>query len=144
MFDQVLKAPLTMVKPRSSLLKMFQKIALNILVMIHQRICLEFKRNYLPDNIIMTVSVSFKVFQDNCPEDNCSRGKLPPGQLLPRKIAPRTIALRIIDPRENYPPRTLPPHHKISPENNCPHSSKFPSKSTTSELRKTMACLRVP
>ena len=32
---------------------------------------------------------------------------------------------------------------KIAPEDNCPHSSKFSSKSVMSELRKTMHCLRV-
>ena len=49
------------------------------------------------------------------------------GQLPPRKIAPRK----------------LPPHHKVSPGNNCPHLNKLPSKTTASELRKTMHCLRV-
>ena len=61
------------------------------------------------------------------PEDNCPQGKLTPGQLPPRIITPGK----------------LPPHYKISPENNCPRLSKFPSKSNTSELRKTMHCLRV-
>ena len=71
---------------------------------------------------------------DGCPLENCPRGKLhplriiAPGQLLPRKIAPPTIQLS--------------PHHKISPQKNCPHSSKFLSKSTTIKLRKTMHCFR--
>ena len=42
MFDKVLKAPLTMFKPRRSLPF--------------------FKKNYLPDNIIVTVFVSLKKF----------------------------------------------------------------------------------
>ena len=54
---------------------------------------------------------------DNCPPDNCLQGKLPP--------------------------RKLPPYHEISLENNCPHSSKFPPKSTTNDLRKTMHFLQV-
>ena len=79
------------------------------------------------------------------------------GQLPPRKITPWIIAHRIISPwmiahqiiaprtntprtiasEDNCPRGKLPPHHKISPENNCPHSSKFLPKSTTSELKKT-------
>ena len=53
------------------------------------------------------------VSQTVAPEDNCPLGKLPPGKLLL--------------------------HHKISSENNFPHSSER----NTSELRKTMHCLRV-
>ena len=43
----------------------------------------------------------------------------------------------------NCPQGKLPPHHKTSPENSCPYSSNFLSKSTMSELRKTMNCQRV-
>ena len=70
-------------------------------------------------------------------------GELPPGQLPPRIIARGRIAPRTIAPEENCLPGKLPPHHKLSPENSCPHSSNFPSKSTTSELRKAMDCRRV-
>ena len=65
---------------------------------------------------------------------------LPPGQLPPRKITPRTIA-----PEDNCntspspSPRKFPPHYKIFSENNCCHSSKFPSKSTTSEHEENYA-----
>ena len=38
---------------------------------------------------------------------------------------------RMIAPEENYPWENCPPHHKFSPKINSPHSSKFPSKSTT-------------
>ena len=51
-------------------------------------------------------------------------GQLPRGKLLPSLIiALRIVTLRII------PPRKLAPHDKISLENNCPHSRKFPLKS---------------
>ena len=78
-------------------------------------------------------------------------------QLPPRKIASQTvapwmiapwlIAPRTIAPEENcfrgkLPLGKLPPHHKTSTKNNSLHSSKFPSKSTTSEMRKTMRCLK--
>ena len=63
---------------------------------------------------------------DNCPLDNC-----------PLDDCPRAIA-----PENNCPPR------KIAPEENfpltilyCPYSSKFPPKSITGELRKTVHCL---
>ena len=80
----------------------------------------------------------------NCPLDDCS-----PDNCLPWAIAleenwlPRTIA-----PEDNCPPREvdpgkLPPYHRKSSENNLPHLSKFPLKSTRSELRKTMHCLPV-
>ena len=87
--------------------------------------------------------------EENCPPDTCPLDDCPtpriiaPKQFSPRKIAPCTIA-----PKENclqgkVSPRQLPPHHKIPLENNCSHSSKLPLKSTTSELKKTMHCLRV-
>ena len=46
------------------------------------------------------------------------------------------------------PPRKIDlqkiaPPYKIFSKNNCPYSSKFSSKTTTSELRKTIHCLRV-
>ena len=77
--------------------------------------------------------------------DDCPRGKLPPWVIAPRTIFPWIIAPRKIAPENNCPPPgKLPTHHKISLENNCPHWRKFPLASTTSELRQTMHCLRVP
>ena len=58
-------------------------------------------------------------------EVNCPQGILPFGQLPPRKISPGKIA--------HLPWNFL--------KNNCPHSSKFPSTRTMSELRKTRHCL---
>ena len=57
------------------------------------------------------------------------------GQLLPKIIVPeedslRTTAPRTITSQDNCPRGRLPPHHKISPKNSCPHPSNFPSKST--------------
>ena len=37
-------------------------------------------------------------------------------------------SLLIAPPPGQFPRRQLPPHHNISPENNCPHSSKFSQK----------------
>ena len=48
---------------------------------------------------------------------------------------------RTIAPEDNCPQGKLPPHHKVFPVNNRPHSNKLPSKSTTNELRETMHCL---
>ena len=73
------------------------------------------EENYPPDNCTLD-----DCFLENCPPDN-----------YPRKIALTRIRGK------------LSPHHKIFLQNNCPHSSKFPPKSTTSELDKTMQCLRV-
>ena len=70
-----------------------------------------------------------KLPPDICPLEDC-----PPNN-CPQAIAPRTNALE-----ENCPPGKSHPHHKISPENRWPQSSKFPSKSTTRKLRKTMDC----
>ena len=57
------------------------------------------------------------------------------GQLPPRKILHRTIASWMIAPGENWPPlpdncprEELLPHRKISVENNCLDSSKFPTQ----------------
>ena len=64
--------------------------------------------------------------------------------IVPRIIPPNTIAHEDNCPIEKLPPGKLPPpYHKIFPENNCPHSSKFPQKSPTGELRVTMHELRV-
>ena len=52
---------------------------------------------------------------NNCLLDNCPKWIITRGKLFPRKF---------------------PPHHKISRKNNCPHSSKFLSKSTTSTIIK--------
>ena len=66
--------------------------------------------------------------------DNCPRRKLSPPHrtIASRTISPWMIAYRIIAPRK------IAPHHKIFPENNFLLSSKFPPKSTTSELRTSM------
>ena len=87
----------------------------------------------------MFLTVLGQLPPDNCPPDNCYLDDCPPDN------CPRTIAPEYICPQENYPspPENCPLHPKISPKNNRPHSSKFPSKSTTSELRKAMHCLRV-
>ena len=66
------------------------------------------------------------------PADNCLLDACPSTNNCPRTISPRKID-----------PRTITSHHKISLENNFPHSSKFPLKSTTRELRRTMQYLRV-
>ena len=52
---------------------------------------------------------------NNCLLDNCPKWIITRGKLFPRKF---------------------PPHHKIFQKNNCPHSSKFLSKSTTSTIIK--------
>ena len=52
---------------------------------------------------------------NNCLLDNCPKWIITRGKLFPRKF---------------------PPHHKISRKNNCPHSSKFLSKSTKSTIIK--------
>ena len=59
---------------------------------------------------------------DNCLQENCPMDDCPPGNC----------------PQEKLPCRKLHTHHKTSLENNCCHSSKLTSTSTTSELRKTM------
>ena len=51
MFDKVRKAPLTMIKPKRSLQKIY---LLKVNSQIHQEIWVDFKRNHLPDNV-MTV-----------------------------------------------------------------------------------------
>ena len=56
-------------------------------------------------------------------------------------MPPKKIALWTVTPW-TIAPGKLPPHHKIYPKNNCPNSSNFFSKSTMSELRKTMDCLQ--
>ena len=71
-----------------------------------------------------------------------------PWIIAPGQLSPRIIALEENCPPDNCPPGKfsagkLPPHHKVYPKNNHPHSSKLPSESTMSELRKTMHCLRV-
>ena len=83
--------------------------------------------------------------EENCPPHNCSPRKIPPWMIAPWKIAPEVNCLPDNYPRGKLPPSPgkLRPHHKISLENNCTHSSKFPSKGTTSELKKTKHCLRV-
>ena len=91
-------------------------------------------------------------FRTIAPEENCPSDNFPLDD-CPRIIAPRTIASEkncppTIVPEDNCPRGKLPPENcsltiKFPPKNNCPHSSKFPLKSTTSELRKTMHCLRV-
>ena len=92
--------------------------------------------------------------EENCPPDTCPLDDYPLDDCpTPQIIALKQFSLRktapcTIVPEENCPqgkltPGQLPPHHIISLENNCPHSSKLPSKSTTSELKKTMYCLRV-
>ena len=58
--------------------------------------------------------------EENCPSDNC----------------PWTIVPEDNCPRGNMPPENRSLTIKFPPKNNCPHSSKFPSKGTTSELRK--------
>ena len=50
-FSKVLDQPI-----RATLLK------INSIIEIYQGICLDFKRNYLLDNLIMAVSVSLKTF----------------------------------------------------------------------------------
>ena len=69
-------------------------------------------------------------------------GQFPPWKIAPGKLPVDNYPLDDF-PLDNYPPddcipEKLSPHHKISPENNCPQSSKFPLKGTASELRKTM------
>ena len=61
------------------------------------------------------------------------------GQLPPKKIVPKENCFpdNCLPDNCPHPSEKLPPNHKISPENNSSHSSKFPSKSTGSELRKT-------
>ena len=55
---------------------------------------------------------------------------------LIKKKSGADIAAEENCPQGKLPPEKLHPHHKISPQNNCRHPSKFPSKSTTSELNK--------
>ena len=76
---------------------------------------------------------------DDCPPGNCLPDSCPRGKLPPRKIAPQTNALEDNCPLGKLPPAKLLLHHKISSENNFPRSSEI----NTSELRKTMHCLRV-
>ena len=69
-----------------------------------------------------------KLASDNCSPHNYPRGKISPGQLSPRKFGAEKLP----------PPLTIKfPSKIIAP------THKFPPKSTTSELRKTMHCLRV-
>ena len=57
MFDKVLKAPLTIAKTQKQSSKDISKYLLEVNSAIgSQEICLDFKRNHLPDNI-MTVFV---------------------------------------------------------------------------------------
>ena len=78
--------------------------------------------------------------QENCSQNNCPwmivlwiialrsivlENNWPRGKLLPGK-----------SPKRKIDPAKLPPHYEISLKNNCPHSSKFPPKTATSELRK--------
>ena len=69
------------------------------------------------------------------------------GLLMHLQLTPKNLRFLLKDTfvlvLGQLPPEQFPSHHEISPENNCHHSSKFLSKSTTSELRKTMHCLRV-
>ena len=81
--------------------------------------------------------------EENCPPDNWSPRQLPARKTAPEENCPQAISLKDNCAQGKLPPRRIVAHHKISPENNCPNSSKFPSKRTTSELRKTMVCLRV-
>ena len=61
----------------------------------------------------------------------CDREKLVLGQ-LPLDDCPREkLPLRIIANNKNCSWENCPPHRKFSPKINSPHSSKFPSKSTT-------------
>ena len=103
---------------------------------------------------ICLISAAVSITFNSKTPDNCPRGKLPPGYLptgwLPAGWLPQPPdnCPHTIFPEENclqgkVSPRQLPPHHKIPLENNCPHSSKLPSESTTSELKKTVHCLRV-
>ena len=59
----------------------------------------------------------FYLVSKNFPRGKLSPGYLPPGQFPPRIIAPE---------KNRLPLGKLAPHHKISLENNCPHSNKFP------------------
>ena len=60
-----------------------------------------------------------------------------------RTIAPWMIASFPPPPQNIASEENCLTHHKIPPKNNSLHSSKFPSKSTTSELKKTMHFLQV-
>ena len=62
---------------------------------------------------------------------------------LPRKFSPRIITSEEDCPLVNCPQGKLPPHHKVFPINNRPHSNKLLSKCAMSELRKTIHCLQV-
>ena len=67
------------------------------------------------------------------------RNMLVLGQLPPKKIAPKENCFpdNCLPDNCPHPSEKLPPNHKISPKNNSSHSSKFLSKSTRNELRKT-------
>ena len=70
----------------------------------------------------------------------CSLFHTVSGQLPPRKIASQIIAPWMIVPRI-IASRTIAHLPWNFPKNNCPHSSKFRSRRTMSELRKTRHCL---
>ena len=77
-------------------------------------------------------------FQNNYPQ-----GKFSPWIFSTLMIAAPGIAHKENCPPPPSPPKNMPPHHKISSENSCLQSSKFPSSSTMTELKKAMHCLRV-
>ena len=71
--------------------------------------------------------------------------------ISPQESSPWIIATKEKCLKEKLPtpqkskntPWRIAPSPNISPGNNCSHSSKFSSKSTTSELRETIYCLQV-
>ena len=113
----------------------------NITFLGNKKNCNLYLRWHILRSYHFVADVTFKLFQ------------MVLGQLPPRKITPQIIASRTIAPEDNFPPyncprgkllpRKLPDHHKVSPVNNRPHCNKLSSKSTMSELRKTMHCLRL-
>ena len=105
-----------------------------------------FLRFILPSFFIIKNGVRTIAPEENCPPVNCPtgnyhRGQLPPEQFPPGQLRPRKTAPSDNCPRGKLSPGKLPSHQNIFLKNNCPHSSKFPSTSATSELRKTMHCL---